>query len=201
LLVEYGQAKKEEERAGVYKALLSRRNRSKFTRLNPSLVKYYQDYRYPLVFCAIEACDFRGNYAMLANYLDPPLPVAEVKRVVRDLCDWGLVTQDTQGHYAVTSKLIEPPETLLHLIREINGEWIKHAYGALRRVPANKRHISSILFSISEENFRLIQGKIDKLRDEVFALIEQDRSPQRVMQLNIQFFPRSQLKTAKDAEV
>jgi uncharacterized protein (TIGR02147 family) len=191
LIVSYSRAKNDEERTELFRQMVSRRNRSKFARINPSLAKYYQDYRYPLVRCAIKACDFRGDFEKLASFLDPPLPLPDLKKTVRDLCDWGLVMQDAQGHYTVSANLVEPPGTLLHLIPEMNGEWIKHAFGALRRLPPEKRHISSILCGISDESYKRIQEKVEELRAWVFALIEQDDNPQRVVQLNVQLFPRS----------
>jgi uncharacterized protein (TIGR02147 family) len=192
LLVQYGQTRDDNKRADIYKNILSRRNRSSFTRLNPLLAKYYQDYRYPLVRCAIEASGFKGDYGRLAEFIDPPLQTAVVIKIVRDLCEWGLVEQQADGRYALTQKLIEPPDTLRHLVRELNGEWIKHAYAALRRLPPDKRDISSLLVTVSDENYRLIQKKIQDLRDEIFAIARDDTNPQTVMQLNIQLFPRSQ---------
>lgn len=191
LLVQYGQKRDEQKRAEVYKNILSRRNRSSFTRLNPLLAKYYQDYRYPLVRCAIEASEFKGDYGRLAEFIDPPLQTALVIKIVRDLCEWGLVQQQSDGRYVLTQKLIEPPDTLRHLVRELNGEWIKHAYIALRRLPPDKRDISSLLVTISDDNYQLIQKKINELRDEIFSIARDDTNPQKVMQLNIQLFPRS----------
>ena len=194
LLVQYGQIKDDSKRAEVYKNILSRRNKSAFTRLDPLHAKYYQDYRYPLVRCAIEASDFCGDYDNLAEFFDPPLPTALVKKIVRDLCDWGLVKQHADGQYILMQKLIEPPDTLRHLVRELNGEWIKHGYEALRRLPSDKRQISSLLVSISEEKYKLIEDKIQALRNEIFSIAQNDTNPQKVMQLNIQLFPRSKSK-------
>jgi uncharacterized protein (TIGR02147 family) len=191
LLVEYGQTRNEEKRAAAYKSMLSRRNRSSFSRLNPLLAKYYQDYRYPLVRSAIEASGFTGDYEWLAEFIDPPLQTSIVTKIVRDLCEWGLVEQKSDGRYILAQKLIEPPETLRHLVRELNGEWIKHAFGALRRLPPDKRDISSLLVTVSDENYRKIQDKISSLRDEIFSIVRDDDNPQMVMQLNIQLFPRS----------
>jgi uncharacterized protein (TIGR02147 family) len=191
LLVHYGQTRDDGKRAEVYKNILSRRNRSSFTRLNPLLAKYYQDYRYPLVRCAIEASGFSGDYARLAEFIDPPLQTAVVVKIVRDLCEWGMVEQHSDGRYVLTQKLIEPPDTLRHLVRELNGEWIKHAFSALRRLPPEDRDISSLLVTVSEDNYRKIQEKLKDLRDEIFAIARDDANPQTVMQLNIQLFPRS----------
>lgn len=196
LLVNYGQAKKEEERQAIYKRMIFRRNRSKFARLHPSLVKYYQDYHYPLVRSAIEVCDFRGDYEMLSRFLDPPISTGLTKKYVRDLCDWGLVSQDRDGKYSVTSKMVEPPETLHHLVKEINKEWIKQAHAALRTLPKTKRHISSMLLNIGSETYDKILERIDTFREELFALAEKDANPDRVMLLNLQFFPKSGERSA-----
>src|SRR5690606_37368742 len=54
-LAEFGQARRDADRQALYQDLLQRRNRSRFARFSPSLVKYYQDYRYSLVRCAVNA--------------------------------------------------------------------------------------------------------------------------------------------------
>jgi uncharacterized protein (TIGR02147 family) len=191
ILVEYVQTKNEERRRELYRNILSRRNRSKFTRLHPSLSKYYQDYRYSLVRCAVEVIDFRGDYDALASFFNPPLPATQVKKIVRELCEWNLIEQGTDGRYRVTSELVEPPETLKSQIREINAEWMRQAYAALRRIPPEQRNISSIIFAVSDKTYAHINEKIEKLRDEIFTLIREDSTPQKVAQLSIQLFPKS----------
>lgn len=197
LLVQYNQSKKEEEKNEIYKKILFRRNRSSFTRLNPSLAKYYQDYRYPLIRSAIEVCDFRGDYEKLSLFLDPPIPSSLLKKYVRDLCEWGIVKQDETGRYYVTSKMVEPPETLLHLVRELNREWIMQAYSALRKFPSEKRHISTMILNVSNKNYQEIKDRIEKFREEIFKIAEQDQNPERVMQLSMQFFPKSATRDNK----
>lgn len=197
LLVRYCQSKNEEERQEQFKAILHRRSHSKFTQLNPALAKYYQDYRYPLVRSAVAACDFRGDYEKLARFLDPPLPAHQLKKCVRDLCDWGLVKQDSDGRYTVTSKVIEPPATLLHLVREMNKEWIRQSYQTLQRLEPDRRHISTILLHVSRKNYEEIQRKVERLREEVLQMAENEDAPECVAQLSMQLFPRSSQEKRK----
>ena len=77
-----GKLKKQPLKMNFIKKLLFRRSRSSYTRLNPQLVKYYQDYRYPLVRSAIEVCDFKGDYDKLAKFLNPSLPTNMVIKLV-----------------------------------------------------------------------------------------------------------------------
>jgi uncharacterized protein (TIGR02147 family) len=195
LLSEYGQSKRAERKTELYKQILSRRNRSKFTRLNPALSKYYQDVRYALVRGAIEVLDFRGNYEALAAFLDPPVPVAVAKVLVRDLCEWELVEQGADGRYVTTHSIVEPSPTLAGMSRAMNAEWLLMAREALHRIPKEERHVSTMIVNISDGLHAEIQEMIERFRDEVFKKVENDATEaRRIQQLTIAYVPRSRVK-------
>jgi uncharacterized protein (TIGR02147 family) len=194
LLVKVSRTRDEQERRELLHELNVRRNRSRFVRLNRAFVKYYQDYHYPLVRNGVEAFGFDGDYEAFARFFDPSLAVSDLKKYVRDLCEWGLVEQDTAGRYRVTDMLVEPPETLGLQVREMNAEWIRHALGALRRIPPSERHISSMLLGVSRENRRRILERIEEFRSEIAEMVEHDDNPEVVMQLGMQWFPKSKVK-------
>jgi uncharacterized protein (TIGR02147 family) len=194
LLAAFGQARTQEKKTRFYKQIAVRRNRSRFTRLNPAMSKYYQDYRYLLVRGAIEVLDFRGDYDALAVFLDPPVPVAIVKKMVRDLCEWNLVEQGPDGRYQTTSSMVEPGAQLPGMGRQLNGEWLSQAREALHRLPKEKRHVSTMVLNISEALSREINEMLEKFREEVFRKVESDRDPQRIMQLSVAYVPKSRIK-------
>ncbi len=192
LLVEYRQEKSEEKRRELYRKILFRRNRSRFARLNPVLNRYYQDFRYPLVRAAIMAMEFKGDYEALGRFTIPPIPSAQVKKYVRDLCDWGMVIQGADGRYEVTDHMVEPPEKLKDQMRHIHREWIVQAIEPLMKLPADRRHISSMLLSVSEQTRRTILERIESFREEIWRLVEHDSAAaETIMLLNIQCIPKS----------
>lgn len=196
LLTNYGQARGAEKRDAYYKQIVSRRNRSKFTRLNPALSKYYQDVRYALVRGAIEVLDFRGDYENLAVFLDPPLPVAVVKAVVRDLCEWGLVEQGVDGRYRTTRSIVEPPPSLAGMSGALNGEWLQWARESLHRVPREQRHVTTMIVNISDELHAELLERIESFREEIFRRVEEDRGgARRIQQLTVAYVPRSRRKS------
>ncbi len=194
LLTEYGQSRSAGKKDELYKQIRSRRNRSKFTRLNPALSKYYQDVRYSLVRGAIEVLDFRGDYEALAAFLDPPVPVAIVKAVVRDLCEWGLVEQGADGRYRTTRSIVEPSSTLVGMSRAMNSEWLALAREALHRVPKEERHVSTMIVNISDALHAEILERVERFREEIFKRVEADQGPRRIQQLTIAYVPRSRGK-------
>jgi uncharacterized protein (TIGR02147 family) len=191
LLTLYGQARTEERKSRVYKQILSRRNRSRFTRLNPALSRYYQDFRYALVRGAIEILDFRGDYDELAAFLEPPVAVGVAKALVRDLCEWGLVDQGSDGRYRTTRSIVEPPVNLMGMSRALNSEWLGQARESLNRIPRENRHVSTMILNISDGLHAELQEMIEKFREEVFRKVEADSGPQRIQQLTLAYVPRS----------
>jgi len=191
LLADFGQTRQDEARQSIYQDILFRRNRSRFARLSPSLAKYYQDYRYPLIRCAVEAGDFSGDYEALGKWLDPALPPGVVKKMIADLLDWKLIQKNAAGHYAVTSRFVEPPATMGSLVRRLNREWILHGAEAPFRFPADQRHVSTLLLMVGPETRKEIHRRIDRFRKEILDLVEEDKRPEGIMQLSLQYFPRT----------
>ncbi len=195
LLVAYGQAKSAGQKQSLYHQVQTRRNRSAFSRVNPALSRYYQDTAYPLVRAAIMSTDFRGDYEALARFIYPPLSANAVKKIVRDLCEWGLVKQDPDGRYRVTDAFVEPASTLREQVKQMNRQWITDAADALLRISPENRHMSTMLVSLSGACAREIATRIEKFREEIWRLVQEDQTDQTaVMQLNIQYFPRSRFK-------
>lgn len=199
VLVAYTEAKTLNDKEQAHQRLEQRRNRHFFRRLNQSQSKYYLDFNYPLVRAAIEACDFRGNYQTLGDFLRPPMPAASVKRYVRDLCEWGLVEQGRDGKYGVTHSYLEPPEEMRDALVRLQQAWLSQTVFQMNTVPAGERHVSSALLTVSEPTYRQILGTIEKMREEILRLVKDDKAVDRVVLFNIQVLPRgggSRLKMA-----
>ena len=191
LLTTYGQTRTEGRKTAIYKQILSRRNRSRFTRLNPAQSRYYQDYRYALVRGAIEILDFRGDYEQLGAFLDPPIPALTIKNMVRDLCEWKLVEQGAGGRYRTLSSIVEPHPTLLGMSRALNSEWLGQAKEAVHRLPREKRYVSTMILNISDRLHGELLEMIERFREEVFRKVENDKEPRRIQQFTFAYLPRS----------
>jgi uncharacterized protein (TIGR02147 family) len=191
VLVALTDAKDTEEKRAVMRKLEFRRNRSFFRRLNQSQSKYYLDLNYPLVRAAIGVCDFRGDYQLLGDFLRPPMTAVSIKRYVRDLCEWELVAQDCEGRYCVTHSFLEPPEEMKDALVRLQQAWLTQSVHLLSTMPASERHVSSALLTVSEGTYKAILERVEKMREELLDLVRADQSSEKVVQFNIQVFPRS----------
>ena len=191
LLVKHNQSKHPDDREEYWRQILQRRSRSSFVKMNPALSRYYQDFRYPLVRAALQCLEWKGDGAELGVFIDPPLAPAVAQKLAQDLVDWGLVKIDPQGVHRVTSAFVEPPATMHEQVRQLNRTWITQGAESISRFPADRRHVSTILLTVSESTRREVQRRIDRFRQEIFELLRADQKPDRILQLSMQFFPRS----------
>ena len=194
LLVDYRQTHKSSTRESLWREIQNRRVHSSFVRINAGSVRYYSDTAYALVLSAIEASSFHGDYNRLASFIRPAMSVPKVKKCVRDLCEWNLLEQEPGGDYHVVSRFLEPPATLKDPVRLLNREWILHAADAIESVSAQERHISTAILAVSESTRNQILKRIEAMRNDVFALVQSDSPAECVMQLSIQYFPKSHLQ-------
>jgi uncharacterized protein (TIGR02147 family) len=114
-----------------------------------------------------------------------------VQKHVRELCEWGLVRQGADGRYRVTDSFVEPPANLVGVLRALQQTWIGHGSEAVGRFPPTRRHVSTILLSVSEAAQVRIHERVQAMREEIFAILREDSAPTRLMQLSVQYFPRS----------
>ena len=139
---------------------------------------------------AVGVCDFRGDYQVLGDFLRPPMTAASIKRYVRDLCEWELVAQDREGRYCVTHSFLEPPEEMKDALVRLQQAWLTQSVHLLSTMPASERHVSSALLTVSESTYKAILERVEKMREELLELVRADQSSERVVQFNIQVFPR-----------
>lgn len=188
LIVNYGQAKTTESKQEFFRQILYRRSRSNFARLNPTLHHYYTDYRYSLIRTALECNHFKGNWDSFSQYFSPNIPVNIIKKMLRELCEWNLVSQDEQGIYQANSEFVEPPETLNSQVRHLNHTWLHQAQEALFNIPPDERHISTMIVNINEESQNELKQMILDFRQKVFQLSKSCTSPDKTIQLSIAQF-------------
>ncbi len=192
LLTRFSHAKRTEDKDECYREIINRRNHSNFAKINPKLVKYYQDHRYPLVRSAIMTLDFNGDYQQISDFLVPSIPPHIVKKLLADLIEWNLITVNDDNKYTVTDEFVSPSPKLSQQVKEVNRKWIKEAETALLNLSPDDRHVSSMLLSVSNETRNRIFNKIEQFRNEIWTMVQTDEDDAEcIMLLNNQFVPMS----------
>lgn len=98
----------------------------------------------------------------------------------------------------------EPTWTTGHEVRSLavanyHRQMLARAADSIEHVDSSKRHLSAITACIDEARVSEIKARIHSFRESLIHTLEQETRPQRVYQLNIQFFPLTQGEEAHDS--
>jgi uncharacterized protein (TIGR02147 family) len=193
-LVHFVKAKSHKESKLLFEKLLSLKGVSARTLVEHQYA-FYQKWYHSAIRSVLEFYDFRGNYKALAEQLSPKIPVKEAKESIRLLEKLQLVKKDENGRYRMTDSAITTgPQWHSLAIQSFQEETIRLSAESLARHPKKHRDVSTVTMNINEQNFQEIKERIKEFRSAIIKYANEQSSPDRVIQLNIQLFPLSNVK-------
>jgi uncharacterized protein (TIGR02147 family) len=155
---------------------------------------YYQKWYHSAIRSILEFHDFRGECKALGERLNPPISAREAKESIRLLSTLNLIYRDPDGRYRMTDAAVTSgPEWQSLAIHAFQEETIRLSHESLSRHPREVRDVSTVTMNINEGDFEELRERIKEFRGAVIRRVNEGTSPDRVYQLNIQFFPLTQL--------
>jgi uncharacterized protein (TIGR02147 family) len=193
-LVHFVKARSHRESKILFEKLLSLKNVSAST-LIESQYAFYQKWYHSAIRSILEFYDFRGNYKSLAEQVSPEISVKEAKESIRLLEKLQLIKKDLSGRYYITDRAITTGAQWHAIaIQAFQEETIRLSLESLSRHPKKHRDISTVTMNINGQNFQEIRERITEFRSALIKYVNEQASPDRVVQLNIQLFPLSTIK-------
>ena len=141
------------------------------------------------------ACIFKwdGDYTLLARKVKPAVTRREAHDAVDLLIRIGMLYKKADGTYVQSSPhLTTKSEVMAESVRNVNRQFTELALYAIDNVPATQRDISSMTIGLSEDEFRLVKSEIQYFKDRIKSILAMPGKPDRVYNLNVQFFPISE---------
>jgi uncharacterized protein (TIGR02147 family) len=83
-------------------------------------------------------------------------------------------------------------------VAKFQMQMLELARQALDRMPANRRDISTLTLSVSQQGFEKIRAIIQRTRKEILSAAVDDTNEDRVVQLNIQLFPLADMSQSEE---
>jgi len=192
-LVDFNEARTVEEKRIFFERLLALR-KPEAHQVQASQFEVYSKWYYTAVRELIGMTPFRGDYAALARALDPAIRPDQAERAIRVLEEAQLIVKDAQGRYRQAQPLITTgPEVESVSVAHYQIACMDLAKEAIDRHDAARRDISTLTLSLSSEGFAMLKEEIVSFRKKLLSLERIFLAPDRVYQLNMQFFPLSKL--------
>ena len=138
------------------------------------------------------AIDFEDDFKKLGSMAIPAVSAADVEKSLALLLKLNLIKKNENGRYIKTAaSLTTGPQVRSVAVANYHKAMMQLAAESIERFPSEKRDITSVTLSVSEETRTLIISKIQTLRKELLELAESETNLQNVIQVNLQLFPLS----------
>jgi uncharacterized protein (TIGR02147 family) len=188
-LVHFNKAKSEHDAKVYYEKLLELKGVNSY-KLEKNQYEYYSKWYYAAILTLLEFYPFTDDFKALAQKVTPSITEAQARKSIALLEQLELIKKAENGFWYLTNKIITTGDHCRSLlVRTFQEETIKLAAEALHRHPKEKRNISTVTITISEKNLDDINDIIKEFREALLKYAEDEKSPDKVYQLNIQLFP------------
>lgn len=198
-MVYFNESKTVEEKKLYFKKMMASYD-SKAYKLLANQYEYFSKWYYVAIRELLSYIRFKDDYRMLANALNPPIRPDQAKKAIKILTKLNLIKKDDRGYYHRCDHVIttgyptdDKQVNMLNLIN-FQKKMVDLAKETYDRNLVKQIDMSTLTLSISEETYHTMKEEIADFRKKLLAIAEKDDYPDRVYQLNYQFFPLSKLR-------
>jgi uncharacterized protein (TIGR02147 family) len=199
LLVHFTQAKDNDTRDYFYRKMLACKKSLNMAYLSEEQYDYYTKWYHPVVRSLVSKVAFGNDYGLLAARLVPRITAAEAKASVTLLEKLGLIRKDSSGNWMQAEPILSTGDEVMSLnIVNYHKQVSRLAENAFDRSVREDRDISALTLGINRETFNRIKSRLQSFRKEIMEIVKESEKPDRVFQLNLQFFPVSRQEEQGD---
>lgn len=192
LLVNFDQAKDHSRKRFYFEKILAHK-KSKVKLTDAQQYEFYSLWYYTAVRELIDIYPFKGDYEDLAKRVSPPIRAAEAKKAIELLEKMGFIKKNDEGVYQQTDMFITTGyEAKSVAINNFLMGMADLAKEAIDRYPRDKRDISALTLTLSEDGYQAISERLKSFRRELFEIVRDDKKNKRqdrVYHMNFHVFP------------
>ena len=189
-LVNFNQAQTNSEKAEFALQLMQSKIYKKMNPLKEEQMRYYSQW-YHIGIRELSLCQgFIEDPQWIGEQFTPQITSDKAGTAVDSLLQLGLLGRDSEGKLLPTNQNVAThDEVSSSLVTLFHKQMMDKAKDSLDLFAGKEREISSVSIPLSEETFHKIKSRIQDFRKELIAIASEDKTPDRVYQLNFQLFP------------
>jgi len=191
-LVHYNQAKSSAQKQNYLEEMNRLRRKVKQKKIPLDQFEYYTKWYHSVIRELACIIHWNGDYGYLASHCNPPIRKSEARESIQLLLGLGLLDRDGRGRYIQRDPAINASSEVLALgARRLNKQMITFASEAIEKYSPAQRNIQGVTLGISRESYELIEEEINEFLSRVIRIVDDDKNPEKVYQLNTQLYPLS----------
>lgn len=188
-LVRFNKAKSDRDGKLYYERMLALKGIGAHS-LEKNQYEFYTKWYYSAILTLLEYYNFVDDYNALAEKLSPPISSAKARKSIQLLQNLGLIHKSSTGTWELTHKIITTGDHCRSIaVKSFQETTMQLAIESLQRHPPEIRNISTVTVTIAEKNLNRINEIISQFRENILKVARDETEPDKVYQLNIQFYP------------
>ncbi len=193
-MVYFNEAMTVEERRIYFERMMALRKIDAY-QVQAHQFEFYSKWYYSAIRELIGFMEFKDDYAALAKELNPPIRPDQAEKAIRVLEDLSLIIKGDRGIYRQAQNLITTgPEVQSLNVANYQIACLDLAKESIDRHDASLRDLSTLTLSLTKAGFEIFKEEIIAFRKKLLGLERELPKPDRVYQLNMQFFPLTKIK-------
>jgi len=192
-LVHLDQATGQDERNRAWNRIAATRRFNEARRLEGDGFRYLSHWYYPAIRELAGRDDFDADPAWIAARLRPSITVAQARTALKELLELGLLVEQEDGTVAQRdSSVVTPHEVAGLAAHNYHAGMLALAGEAIERFRPFERHFCGVTVSIPEEMIPRLKRELNAFQERLLDLCGGvDEPVERVVQINLNFFPLS----------
>lgn len=187
-LVQWGRAKTDKEKNALVEKLLGCRDVKRKT-LNKEQYLFFKDWYHTTVRSLVGADAYHGNAQALGQKILPAISAAEVQKSIDLQLELGLLQKSGKQFQLGNTHLSTNENEVNRAIRQYQAQMLQRGAEALERFQKKDRDFSTLTFAVDATCVEDIRAILTECRRQIQRRIEESKTPDRVMHLNMNLFP------------
>jgi len=189
-LVGFNQAKTVDEKQQFAKKIVYSKAFRKLRPLDKAQYQYWSRWYHVVIREMVGLNSFREDPEWIAQKLCPPVTLEEAESSLKLLLELGFITRNYSGKLVQTeTDIFSGDGVVSSSIEQFHREMIQKGSEALDRIKWNQRQISTVTFTLSETGAEKAKKMLEKFRNELIVLSNEEKQATSVYQVNFQLFP------------
>lgn len=196
LLVQYNQETDTDKKIALFNEMMALKKKQGLSLLEKHQFDLLAHWFYVAIYVLIDLKGFTPDPEWIAERLRKKVTPKQVREALDALENLGLIAKDAERGYKQTQGGLSTAEDLRNLsAQRYHQQMIELAQDSLKNDPTDVREFNGVTLKISREKLSLIKEKIRIFRKEINELTSNMEDLDQVYQLNIQFFPITEVKS------
>lgn len=188
-LVEFCNAKTTADREDSFTILTTLKRELLPSEVDKDMMSYFSEWYHPVIWELIGAEGFRADLEWIQDKIFPRLQLSQIEDSFTLLENLKFISRTENGWVQLHNRISTGPQMLGHALMSYHQNMLDHAKRAIIEVKSDRRDVSAITVSVSEESAGRLRELIHAFQKQLLDEAERSENRDQIYQINIQLFP------------